>query len=89
MSLNFCTIASGSSGNSAFISSEKTKILIDAGLSGRAIEAGLAANGINPRELTAIFITHEHGDHIKGAGVMSRRYNIPIYMTAGTAAQSG
>jgi len=86
--MSFCTIASGSSGNSAFISSGSHKILIDAGLSGRAIEAGLKSVGVNPCELTAIFVTHEHNDHIKGAGIMSRRYHLPIYMTAGTSAQA-
>ena len=86
MQIQFCTIASGSSGNCTFISAGKNKILIDAGLSGRAIEQGLTSVGINPRDLTAIFVTHEHGDHIKGAGILSRRYRLPIYMTSGTAA---
>ncbi|MCL2376770.1 MAG: MBL fold metallo-hydrolase [Defluviitaleaceae bacterium] len=84
MSINFCTIASGSSGNSVFVSTHSTKILIDAGLSGKTIEAGLRSNGINCAEIDAIFVTHEHTDHIKGVGVLSRRYNLPIYATAGT-----
>jgi len=84
MTVNFCTIASGSSGNSAFFAAGRTKILIDAGLSGRAIEQALAMRGANPRELSAIFVTHEHSDHIQGAGVLSRRYDVPLYMTAGT-----
>ena len=84
MPINFCTIASGSSGNSAFMSTDKTKILIDAGMSGRAIECALATHGIDCSELDAIFITHEHSDHISGAGVLSRRYDLPIYSTKGT-----
>jgi phosphoribosyl 1,2-cyclic phosphodiesterase len=84
MSLSFCTIASGSSGNSVFVSTSGAKILIDAGLSGRAIERGLRGNGVNCADIDALFITHEHIDHIKGAGVLSRRYNLPIYATAGT-----
>ncbi|MCL2396534.1 MAG: MBL fold metallo-hydrolase [Defluviitaleaceae bacterium] len=84
MSINFCTIASGSSGNSVFVSTDQTKILIDAGLSGRAIETNMAGVGINCADLTAIFITHEHTDHIQGAGVLSRRYNVPLYLTRGT-----
>jgi phosphoribosyl 1,2-cyclic phosphodiesterase len=84
MQINFFTIASGSSGNSVFVSTARAKILIDAGLSGRTIESGLRGNGINCAEIDAIFITHEHTDHIKGAGVLSRRYNMPIYATAGT-----
>ncbi|MCL2575757.1 MAG: MBL fold metallo-hydrolase [Defluviitaleaceae bacterium] len=86
MSIKFCTIASGSSGNCAFISSGSDKILIDAGLSGKALEQLLTSAGVNAAELTAIFITHEHTDHTKGAGILSRRFNIPVYMTAGTAA---
>jgi len=84
MPINFCTIASGSSGNSAFLSTDKTKILIDAGLSGKAIEQALAAHNIHCADIDAIFITHEHSDHIQGAGVLSRRYDIPIYLTKGT-----
>jgi phosphoribosyl 1,2-cyclic phosphodiesterase len=52
------------------------------------MSAAFAFLGINPPELSAIFITHEHGDHIKGAGVLSRRYNLPVYLTRGTAARA-
>jgi phosphoribosyl 1,2-cyclic phosphodiesterase len=98
MSITFCTIASGSSGNSAFVSADsagalgaaagKINILIDAGLTGKVMSAAFISLGINPAELSAIFITHEHGDHIKGAGVLSRRYNLPIYLTKGTASHA-
>jgi len=84
MSMNFCTIASGSSGNSVFVSTPRTRILIDAGLSGKAIEGGLRMGGIDCIDVDALFITHEHSDHIKGAGVLSRRYDLPVYATAGT-----
>jgi len=84
MSINFCTIASGSGGNSAFLQVGQKSILIDAGLSGKAIESGLAAAGACPQSLSGIFITHEHSDHISGAGVMSRRYDLPLYATHGT-----
>ena len=80
MKINFCTIASGSSGNSAFLSVDGVGILIDAGLSGVAIRAAIE----NLSEISAIFVTHEHSDHIKGAGVLSRRLNLPIYATEGT-----
>jgi phosphoribosyl 1,2-cyclic phosphodiesterase len=86
MSITFCTIASGSSGNSAFVSAGRIKILIDAGLNGKVMSAAFASMGVNPAELSAIFITHEHSDHTKGAGVLSRRYNLPVYLTKGTAA---
>ncbi len=75
----FCSLYSGSSGNSMFISSGEAKILIDAGLPGKSIEKALKDIGQNPEELDAIFVTHEHSDHIKGIGVMSRKYNLPIY----------
>lgn len=84
MSLEFATIASGSSGNCTYVGTKHTKILVDAGLSGKNIEAGLDAIGLNGNDIDAIFITHEHDDHIKGAGVFSRRYGIPIYATCGT-----
>jgi len=58
--------------------------LVDVGLAGRAIVEGLQAREIDPCSITAIFITHDHSDHIKGAGVISRRFNLPIYATAGT-----
>ncbi|SHH82822.1 MBL fold metallo-hydrolase [Clostridium grantii] len=75
----FCPLYSGSSGNSIFVSSEHTKILIDAGLPGKKIEMALNKINREASEIDAIFITHEHSDHIKGVGVLSRRYDIPIY----------
>lgn len=90
MRLEFCTIASGSSGNCTYIGTEHTKILIDAGISGKKIEEGLAELKLTGDEIDALFITHEHVDHIKGAGILSRRFDIPIFATAGTwAAMEG
>ena len=77
--MKFCSLYSGSSGNSIFIGSEEAKILIDAGLPGKKIDEALKQIGQNPSELDGIFITHEHIDHIKGVGVLSRKYDIPIY----------
>ena len=77
--MKFCSLYSGSSGNSIFVSSEKSKILIDAGLPGKKIDEALKSIGEKPEELNGIFITHEHSDHIKGVGVLSRKYDIPIY----------
>jgi phosphoribosyl 1,2-cyclic phosphodiesterase len=62
-----------------FISSGNAKILIDAGLPGKNIEKALTDIGQNPSELDAIFVTHEHSDHVKGVGVLSRKYNVPVY----------
>ncbi len=58
--------------------------MIDCGFSGRKIENLLSQIGENPKDLDAIFLTHEHVDHVKGASVMSRRYDIPIYANKGT-----
>lgn len=80
----FCSLYSGSSGNSIFVSSGKAKILIDAGLPGKSIENALKEIGENPQELDGIFVTHEHSDHVKGVGVLSRKYNIPVYANANT-----
>lgn len=81
MEFRFSTIASGSSGNCIYLGSEKTHLLIDAGISGKKVERGLQTIGIDPHELDGIFITHEHLDHIKGVGVLARRYGLPIYAT--------
>lgn len=82
--MKFCSLYSGSSGNSIFIASENAKILIDAGLPGKKIDEALKSIGEDPRELDGIFVTHEHSDHIKGIGVLSRKYDIPIYSNADT-----
>ncbi|MBC2580920.1 MBL fold metallo-hydrolase [Clostridium sp. DJ247] len=80
----FCPLYSGSSGNSIFVSSENTKVLIDAGLPGKSIEQALVHIGQNAKDIDAIFVTHEHTDHTKGVGVLSRKYDIPIYANAPT-----
>ena len=78
------SIGSGSSGNSVFVGSGNTHFIIDAGLSGKRIEAGLNKNDLTARDLSGILVTHEHNDHIAGLGVMARRYGLPIYATRGT-----
>lgn len=75
--MNFCTIASGSSGNSIFMGTEHTKILIDAGVSGKRILEGLEKLSLTGDQIDALFITHEHIDHVKGAGVFSRKFDVP------------
>jgi phosphoribosyl 1,2-cyclic phosphodiesterase len=84
--LELCSIASGSSGNCICIGSGETHLLIDAGISGKRIEAGLNALDLKSQEMAGILVTHEHIDHISGLGVMARRYGLPIYATAGTIA---
>ena len=82
--MNFGTIASGSSGNCLYVGSETTHLLIDAGVSGKKIAAGLSSFGIEPSQICAILVTHEHIDHTSGIGVLSRKYHIPVYTTIGT-----
>ena len=82
--MNLCSIASGSSGNCIYTGTDKTGILIDAGISAKRIEQGLAAIDRSLKDIKGIFISHEHSDHIQGIGVLSRRYQIPIYGTKGT-----
>ena len=77
--MNFSVLGSGSKGNSVYIESGKTKILIDAGFSGKEIAARLRSIGRGIEDIDAIFVTHEHHDHIQGVGVLSRRYHIPVY----------
>jgi phosphoribosyl 1,2-cyclic phosphodiesterase len=80
--IKFFPIASGSSGNSVFIGTPAAKILIDAGASGKRIERALNSIGENAEKLDALFITHEHIDHVSCAGVISRRFDVPIYAVA-------
>ena len=81
--MKLCSI--GSSGNCIFVGSDSSSLLIDAGISGKRVEAGLKTIDRSPRELDGILVTHEHSDHIQGLGVLARKYGIPIYTTRGTA----
>jgi len=79
--MKFSILGSGSSGNATFVESCDNRFLIDAGFSAKKIEERLDLLGIECSTLSAILITHEHGDHILGAGILSRKYKIPIYIT--------
>lgn len=79
-----CTLFSGSSGNSTYIGSDDIGILIDAGRSAKQLENAMKVNNIDSSKIQAIFVTHEHTDHIKGINVLASRYNIPIYSSHGT-----
>lgn len=74
-----CQLFSGSSGNSIFIADGETKILVDAGVTAKRLEGALSAIGESAADLSAIFITHEHSDHIKGLRVLASRYHIPVF----------
>lgn len=82
--MELCSIASGSSGNCICVGSDNTHLLIDAGISGKRVEAGVQSLDLKCEELEGILITHEHIDHIAGLGVLARRYGLPMYGTAGT-----
>ena len=84
--MRFSVLGSGSRGNSVYIESGKTGILIDAGFSGKEIETRLQSIGRTLSSVCALCITHEHNDHIQGAGVISRRCKIPTYINGGTLA---
>ena len=82
--MRFVSIASGSSGNCIYVGSENSHILIDAGISARRIEQGLNEIGLKGSDLDGIFVTHEHSDHIRGLGVLARKFEKPIYGTRET-----
>ena len=84
MELRFSPLFSGSSGNSTYVGCDDAHILVDAGLSGTRIIQEMKVMGIDPARLSAILVTHEHSDHIKGIGILCRKYDIPVYATQGT-----
>ncbi len=82
--LTVTTLASGSSGNAALVSCGQTHILLDAGVSARRLTNGMKALGVDPADLSAIFITHEHADHVTGLQVLTKKLRVPVYATAPT-----
>jgi phosphoribosyl 1,2-cyclic phosphodiesterase len=79
MNFKVCSLFSGSSGNSTYIGTEKTHVLVDAGASMKNVVAGLGQIGIDGRDLQGILVTHEHSDHISAVGAISRRFHVPVY----------
>lgn len=82
--IKFQSFLSGSSGNCTFLTNDSTKILVDCGATGKYITDCLGRLGISPDSIDAILVTHEHRDHTSGVGVMSRKFQIPVYATAPT-----
>lgn len=82
--MKFCALASGSSGNCFYVAEGNDAILIDAGISCKQIVERLERIACSPATLKAIFITHEHSDHIRGVDVLARKLKIPIFATTGT-----
>ncbi len=84
MSLSVTSLASGSSGNAFLVQAGPHALLVEAGLSARAIERHLRQRGVDLATLGAIVVSHEHHDHVQGAGALARRYGVPIVCSAGT-----
>ena len=84
MSLQFSVLASGSSGNALYIQTEKQRLLVDAGLSGKRMTELFEKIAVDPKKLDGILVTHEHSDHIKGVGILARKFHLPIYANAKT-----
>jgi phosphoribosyl 1,2-cyclic phosphodiesterase len=86
MSVSVSMLASGSQGNCTFVSSSRTKILVDAGISCREIFKRLRSLGEDPHSIAAVLITHEHSDHVYGLATLTKKLRVPVYITAATHA---
>jgi phosphoribosyl 1,2-cyclic phosphodiesterase len=83
--IGFCPLASGSKGNSIYISDGKVKILIDAGISLKSLTERLSKIGVSVEDLDAVLVTHEHIDHIRGLSVLCKKWGIPVFANKETA----
>ena len=79
--MQVAVLGSGSRGNSILVAGGNTRVLVDAGFSAKAMETRLGLLGLLPEEIHAIVITHDHGDHTRGAGVFARRHGTPVFLT--------
>ena len=84
--MRFALLGSGSRGNATLIEEGSTSLLVDCGFSVRETERRMARLGTTPQRLSAILVTHEHHDHLAGVGALARKYRLPVWLTAGTAA---
>ncbi len=82
--LNFCSLYSGSSGNSLFVQSDNTKILVDCGVSCKKVEEALKTIEVDSSSIDAILITHEHIDHVRGLSIFASKYNVPVFASLNT-----
>ena len=87
--MRFVTLGSGSKGNATVVQTRRTTVMADCGFSMREAAERLAAVGLSPYDLDGIVTTHEHGDHIRGAGALARRYFLPVWASAGTGRHIG
>lgn len=88
MALYFTSINSGSNGNCYYIGNKEEAVLVDVGLSCKEVEKRMARLGLSLQKVKAIFISHEHSDHIRGLAVLSKKYNLPVYITTNTLKSS-
>lgn len=86
--VEICALASGSNGNCYYIGNSEEALLVDAGMSFKQIIKRLEAKALDPKKIRALFVTHEHGDHVRGARVTGKKLDIPVYMTQGTFSSS-
>ncbi len=84
MSLSICSLNSGSNGNCYYIGNAREAVLVDVGISCREVETRAKRLGLSLEKVKAIFISHEHTDHIRGLPIISKKYNIPVYITTRT-----
>lgn len=89
MSLLVASLNSGSNGNCYYVGNDTDAVFIDAGISCRETETRMARLGLSMRKVRAIFISHEHSDHIRGLAVLAKKYNLPAYITPLTLLRSG
>lgn len=88
MSLFIASLNSGSNGNCYYVGNEEEAVLVDAGISCRETEIRMARIGLSMKKVRAIFVSHEHSDHINGVTVLSRKYALPVYITPPTLQNS-
>lgn len=82
--IRMSVLASGSTGNATYVESDKGSLLVDVGLTGKKMEDLFSQIDRNIKDLNGILVTHEHSDHIKGLGVLARKYGLPIYANENT-----
>jgi phosphoribosyl 1,2-cyclic phosphodiesterase len=82
--MRFASLGSGSRGNATLVAAGTTLVMVDCGFSCRETEWRLARFGCSPDDLSALLVTHEHGDHIRGIGLLARKYDLPVWLTRGT-----
>ena len=85
MSLFITSLNSGSNGNCYYVGNDNDAVLIDVGISCRETEKRMKKLGLSMKKVKAIFVSHEHGDHIKGVSALANKYSLPVYITEATA----